>query len=81
MITPLVLTLVVSFISGNISFNSGKRLRSSTSITANLLIFPVTIPIFTSQNLLYQLKISSLFAFLYWKGFQYIRFLFAINRY
>ena len=62
----------VFFISGKNSFNSGKRLRSSTSITANLLIFPVTIPTFTSVNLLYQPKTSSLFAFLYWKDFQYI---------
>ena len=62
----LVLTLVVSFSSGKCSFNSGKRLGSSTSITANLLISPVTIPTFTSENLLHQSKISSMFAFLYW---------------
>jgi len=56
----------ILFSSGKNSFNSGKSLKLSISITANLLIFPVIIPIFTLENLIHQSKISSMFAFLYW---------------
>ncbi|MFA7574899.1 MAG: hypothetical protein WCY14_05330 [Arcobacteraceae bacterium] len=45
-------------ISGNLLPRSGKRERSSTSITASWLIYPVTIPILSVSNWICQFMIS-----------------------